>query len=251
MTRKQKSVVYELSPNVDSYRAEDARVEGEFAGTLPRAHCPKCDEILVDQFAAYPCIDVTTVGELRKHLRLRTISLADFRRLASQVTAKIGRRIILLPCGALGPFIKAKAPTLVYDVEWCEPWLPLFRHTLVGKLAALGIRLDYAPVPIKVRGEVNRDYVMPQADPQRILASKTVEEQEWVLCEECGEVKESNPFLPPLDWLYLDRGGLVGNPQLFRDVNASGPILVSVELAQVLAELKPSGLALKEAGEWV
>ncbi len=70
-------------------------------------------------------------------------------------------------------------------------------------------------------------------------------------CPKCRGAQVTDPFAPPVRRVYLDRRGMAFGSHLFRVVNASGSLLLSDTLAKALRELKPSGLRLPEAGEWV
>ncbi len=243
--------MFELEPRVNEDLGEDRRVSGEFAGVLPRAKCPKCGEVSADAFAEYPCITLEQCGDEPRLRTIRTVSWRTFKAIAKDICARIGKRVTLVPGGQLGPYIRAKADKLKYDVEWCEPWRPLFRLSLLKALKSRGIVIEHAPVKIEVRNCPNLDYALLQADVHTLMAPKMVKMCLYRICDECGEAQVTDPWAPPVRRVYLDRRGMALGSHLFRVVNASGFLLLSDTLAKSLRELKPSGLRLTEAGEWV
>jgi hypothetical protein len=246
-----KSVVFRLEPRVNEYLGEDARVSGEFAGVLPRAKCPKCGEVAADSFAEYPCITIDQCGDEHRLRTIRTVFLRTFRAISRDICARLGKRVNLLPGGQLGPYTRAKADKLKYDVEWCEPWRPLFRLPLLKALKSRGIAIDHAPVKIEVRNCPNLEYALLQGQVHTLMARKMVKMCLYKICDECGEAQVTDPWAPPVRRVYLDRRGMTLGSHLFRVVNASGFLLVSDTLAKALRELRPSGLRLIEAGVWV
>lgn len=221
-------------------------IDGEFEIRLPLARCDLCNRRCSCIHAEYPTIE--SLADLR--FADEEVTVDEFRRLAMPLALRLGERGSLLPGAGAGTWI-GEAQEKMSDVSWIMPWLPLFHRELVESINALGVEIHHGSAQVRCCGIVEDTHVVPKCGFASLLASVDWDRLQLTRCSNCGDVRSRSfkPMRKDMLCFLMERWPI--DAKLVKPAECPGMILAAPDLAAVLLQLKPNGLALRPVGEFI